>query len=211
MNHTEYDEDYYQRGIETGKSCYQQYRWVPELTLPMAVAMIDTLGIRPGQTVLDFGCALGYLVKAFRLLRRKAFGVDCSEYAIQNADPSVRNLCYFSNGDNKPLIMDMTFDFCVAKDVFEHIEEERLSEEIGRIKAKMMFAVIPLGEDCKYVAPSNGFDKTHVICESKRWWIDQFRYMNWVTRDFSYQIPGIKDSYYEKYPESFGFFILAPL
>ena len=30
-----FDEDYYERGAETGKSLYSHYRWMPELTIPM--------------------------------------------------------------------------------------------------------------------------------------------------------------------------------
>ena len=31
-----FNEDYYERGAETGKSLYSHYRWMPELTIPMA-------------------------------------------------------------------------------------------------------------------------------------------------------------------------------
>ena len=30
-----FDENYYERGAETGKSLYSHYRWMPELTIPM--------------------------------------------------------------------------------------------------------------------------------------------------------------------------------
>ena len=33
-----FDEDYYERGAETGKSLYSHYRWMPELTIPMSVS-----------------------------------------------------------------------------------------------------------------------------------------------------------------------------
>ncbi len=35
------------------------------------------------KTVLDAGCAWGFLVEAFRNRRVEAFGVDISDYAIQ--------------------------------------------------------------------------------------------------------------------------------
>lgn len=90
-----YDEDYYERGIENGVSCYTNYRWLPELTIPMAATMIEYLGIDMGDRILDFGCAKGYLVKAFRLLHREAYGFDISDYARENAHDDIRK--YVSN------------------------------------------------------------------------------------------------------------------
>ena len=35
-----YDKDYFKNGIASGKSCYSNYRWLPELTIPMAYNII---------------------------------------------------------------------------------------------------------------------------------------------------------------------------
>ena len=85
-----YDEEYFERGIENKKSCYTNYRWIPELTIPLAFSMIEYLKISPEEKILDFGCAKGYLVKAFRLLHRQAFGYDISDYAKESAPYDVK-------------------------------------------------------------------------------------------------------------------------
>ena len=87
MTH-KYDEDYFERGVETGKSLYSNYRWIPELTIPICAELIMQLKIGPEDTILDFGCAKGFIVKALRLLHREAYGVDISEYAIKQARKS---------------------------------------------------------------------------------------------------------------------------
>jgi SAM-dependent methyltransferase len=207
-----YDADYFQRGVETGKSCYQNYRWIPELTIPMAMTMIDFLGIKRGDTVLDYGCAFGYLVKAFRLLGRHAFGVDISQYAIGNADPAVKQYCFLRiNGVNFLTgngFVDC-FDFCIGKDVFEHISEQELKFVLSWIDAKIMFAVIPLGDEfLGFHAPVNNRDITHVICRDEEWWSRMFEQNGWTVTDFRFQVAGIKDSYYNKYPQAHGFFTL---
>ena len=39
-----FNEDYYERGAETGKSLYSHYRWMPELTIPMAHHLARYIG-----------------------------------------------------------------------------------------------------------------------------------------------------------------------
>ena len=67
-----YDADYFLRGKQTGRSLYENYRWLPDLTIPMVAAMIRHLGIKPDDKILDFGCARGYVVKAFREMGYRA-------------------------------------------------------------------------------------------------------------------------------------------
>jgi len=204
MNQTIYDADYYERGIESGKSCYVNYRWIAELTIPMAMTMIDLLDIKRGQRVLDYGCSKGYLVKALRLLYRHAWGTDISEYAISHCDPDVESYCFLSGVFPK----DLEFDFCISKDVFEHIAEADLPAVLSSINAKTMFVVIPLGDDNGFSAPANNMDITHVTCKPVEWWAQTFVENGWEFETISKCVPGIKDSYYHKYPDAHGFFVL---
>jgi SAM-dependent methyltransferase len=209
-----YDSDYYERGIETGKSCYSNYRWMPEQTFAMAMTIIDYLNIKRGDTVLDFGCSKGFLVKALNILYRDAWGVDVSNYAIEQCDSQVKNKCILKS--NEPLMdswqianYPKMFDFCIAKDVFEHIEQDDLRQTLLSINANQMLAIVPLGEDGIYRAPSNNMDQSHVICENEYWWASLFECNGWRLKKITLKIPGIKDSYYDKYPTSHGFFILG--
>lgn len=203
-----YDKNYFEYGIETGKSNYSRYRWIPELTIPMAMIMIDYLEIRPEHTILDFGCAKGFLVKAFRWLNRQAYGLDISKYAIENCDSEVKEYC--RKNDPFFLIHEREkFHFCIAKDVFEHIELSTLKNFLQSGIAHKYFAVIPLGRNSKFIAPANDLDITHVNCLTEGEWIDFFINAGCSIDDFTYRINGIKDSYYEKYPRSHGFFTLS--
>jgi len=204
--HEIYDEDYYERGLETGKSIYQNYRWMPEWTIPIAMVMIDCLGIKRGQTVLDYGCAKGYLVKALRLLGRDAHGVDISEYAIKNVDAEVRKYCVLKNDFKMK-----TADFCISKDVFEHISEAELPEVLAWIDAHELFAVIALGDENGYFAPAANLDKTHITCKDGDWWCAMFIENGWKIKHFAYRIAGIKDSYNEISPTAHGFFTLRKI
>ncbi len=122
---------------------------------------------------MDFGCAKGYLVHAFRLLGISACGVDVSEYAISQAsrevEPFVKKI--------SPCSTDFDFcDFLIAKDVLEHIPYEVIDEQLAiiRKKCKSIFSIMPLGQNGKYIIPAYEFDKSHHIRESADWWADRF-------------------------------------
>lgn len=198
-----YDKDYYEYGPESGKSNYSRYRWIPELTIPMAMTIIDYLEIKSHHRVLDLGCAKGYLVKAFHWLRRPfTWGVDTSNYAIENCDPEVKGYCSCDLG-----YFDL-FDFIIAKDVFEHILLGEIADILYRIKYKKIFAVIPLGENGKYRAPANDLDVTHVNCMDESEWTRFFEDHGSTVEKFKFKIDGIKDNYYKNWPMAHGFFIL---
>ena len=203
-----YSEDYFERGLETGLSFYQNYRWIPELTIPMAMTMIDYLGLTREHRILDFGCAKGFLVKALRMLYRQAWGIDISQYAIDNCDPEVKLYCMHPRSilyHSLPL----SYDFCIAKDVFEHMSEGGLKTVLSQLNCRKIFAVIPLGDSTIYRAPINNCDPSHQICATEYWWINFFKENGWYLEDFKLQIPGIKDNYYGQFPDAHGFFLIV--
>ena len=202
MDQSFYDKDYYENGLQTWKSCYQFYQWMPEQTIPLAMTLIDKLGITKDHYILDYGCSKGFLVKAFRMLHRKAWGVDISEYALTHVPEEVKNYCYTTDK-----IDLMYFDFCIAKDVFEHMSMLDLLKLLSNLNANKLFAIIPLGNCGKYYAESNNMDKSHVICETDDWWKEFFHNLGWEIIDFSYTIDGIKESY-RAIPKAHGFFTL---
>ena len=202
MNSDFYDKDYYEHGIKTGKSCYNRYRWMPEETIAMATSMINHLGMKPRAKVLEIGCAFGYLVKALRLLGIRAWGTDISQYAINHVDSEVVKYC------SLPLEkIYEKYDFCIAKDVFEHIKPDSLFELIKNIPARKLFVIVPLGEKGIYFALENSLDKSHVICEDEQWWMRFFRQAGWGLGYYSFGIPGIKEAY-KNIPRAHGFFTL---
>ena len=55
-----FDKSYYESGPQSEKSLYQNFRWIPELTIPLnAHHIVQSMGIMHDQTVMDFGCAKG--------------------------------------------------------------------------------------------------------------------------------------------------------
>ena len=193
---TQYDAEYYERGALTGKSLYRDYRWLPEATIPMAMAMIDVLGIPRHASVLDVGCAKGYLVKALRWLGREAYGYDVSEYAIANADPEVT---MFLGSAPPPKV----FDYAIAKDVLEHFTTDEVQEFLLTVRAKRLFIIVPLGDGRRYHIPANEQDATHIIREDLMWWAQRLHEAKWRLQFARHRIIGIKD-HWAQYPEGHG-------
>jgi SAM-dependent methyltransferase len=201
-----YNEDYFERGIACGISLYDNYRWIPELTIPLAMTLIDHLDIKRTDKVLDIGCAKGYLVKAFRMLYRQAWGIDKSNYAIDKVDPEVIDFCFRCAIGHISYLPD-TFQLAIAKDVFEHLTIEELLVVLHNIHTDRLFVVVPLGEDGKYRVPAYELDKTHLIREDEVWWMSFFEDNDWKVTNFTYRVPGIKDNW-AFYSNGNGFFLL---
>jgi cyclopropane fatty-acyl-phospholipid synthase-like methyltransferase len=188
-----YNEDYYERGVELGISGYSNFRWMPEMTIPVCYRMIEYLGINSTDTILDFGCAKGYVVKGFRLLFKEAYGYDISEYAISKADEDVKP--YLLTGDVTHI--EERFDWLIAKDVFEHIDYEYIDELLAKLSrlANKFFVVVPLADDKKYVVPSYELDKTRIIRESREWWENAFNENGYNILNSVYRVSNIKENY----------------
>jgi SAM-dependent methyltransferase len=199
MGRTYYDEDYFERGVAKGVSGYTDYRWMPERTIPMVSHMCEALGIRYGDTVLDFGCAKGFVTLAFNLLWRDAYGVDISEYAISHSHPDVSDrLRLMNTGEDIPVLCDGEgYDWCIAKDVLEHIAYDDLPSLLKRIGnvCNNLFVVVPLGENGKYVVPSYEHDVTHIIREGLPWWENSLETAGLKVVDASYDARFVKGNY----------------
>jgi len=165
-----FDYNYYERGISSGKSLYENYRWIPELTIPLAHHFIQIMNIKNSDTVLDFGCAKGYLVKAMCLLDVNAYGYDVSEYAISKAPVEIKDKI-----TNK---LSGYYNHIIAKDVLEHVEESDLNSLLKtfHIMTQKICIIVPLSEDqIRYNIEANELDKTHLIRRPLEWWTEQIK------------------------------------
>ena len=197
MNEVEemFDEDYFLRGKETGKSLYRDYRWLPELTIPMVCSIIGHLGIKHDDTILDFGCARGYVVKAFREMGYHAYGFDISEWAVENSDLDVRPYLTCCKG---LMLNTTTYNWIIAKDVLEHIPT--VSDTITRlleVASTGVFAVVPLSavDGNKYVVRCYEKDVTHIHRLTLSSWVSIFARPGWSV-EASYRVKGVKDNYW---------------
>lgn len=115
-------------------------------------------------TVLDAGCALGFLVEALRARGVQAFGLDISEYAIANVHPSIRPFCWVGS------LLDplpQRYDLIVTIEVLEHIPPAEAERAIANLCAHtddILFSSTPF--DYK--------EATHCNVQPPEYWAERF-------------------------------------
>jgi SAM-dependent methyltransferase len=124
--------------------------------------LIETL--RP-RRVLDVGCALGFLVEALRDRGVDAWGVDISQYAIDNVRPDVAMYCWVGSASEH--IGGGPYDLIVCVEVLEHMPEPeaaRAIEQMAALSDTVLFSS----------TPSDFAEPTHVNVQSLSYWIRSF-------------------------------------
>lgn len=84
------------------------------------------------SSVLDAGCAMGFLVEGLRKRGVEASGVDISEYAISQVHESIREFCQVGSL-TEPL--DQRYDLITCIEVLEHLPPEDADTALANLCA----------------------------------------------------------------------------
>jgi hypothetical protein len=150
--HTTITPEYAALNEELHKS-FARYGSNSERHLPRILELLREVG---GQSVIDYGCGKGSLVKA---LTEKAI-------PVQGYDPAM--------GEYKA--RPEPADVLVCTDVLEHIEPECLDAVLADIKAlarKAAFLLIALRYDSTKLLPDG--TNPHKIVQELHWWVAKLR------------------------------------
>ena len=94
----EYGEMYFDGPREFGYGGYRyDGRW-----RPVARDIVDHFRLKPGDKILDVGCAKGFLVKDLLELGIDAYGLDISRYALLNSEREVIGRLHHGSADALP-------------------------------------------------------------------------------------------------------------
>lgn len=120
------------------------------------------------KTVLDAGCASGYLVEALRDLGVQAYGVDISEYAISIAREDIKGYLYVQSlTDDLPKDFPKTYDLVVTIEVLEHLyadDGKKAIEKLCTYSDTIIFTSTPYDLN----------NKTHVNVQQREYWVEIF-------------------------------------
>ena len=116
------------------------------------------------STVLDAGCAMGFLVECLRERGIEAWGLDVSEYAIQNVHPDVQPYCWAGSVFES---FPRKYDLIVCIEVLEHLpqpESEQALANLCRHTDDILFSSTPV--DYK--------ETTHFNVQQPEYWAEMF-------------------------------------
>ena len=99
-----------------------------------------------GDSVLDIGCAKGFMIYDMQLLIQglQVSGIDISEYAIDNAKEEVKNFCKVANATDLPFA-DKSIDVSISITTLHNLEEKELVRallEIERVTKRGSFITL---------------------------------------------------------------------
>lgn len=153
-----FDQNYY------ANSCGRPYqRDVDWLNFFGKVAEKIKIEINP-STVLDAGCAFGFLVEKLREQGIQAFGSDISEYAISQTHESIKPFCWVGSLVEP---IEQKYDLIVSIEVLEHIDKKN--------SEKALINLCNATDDILFSStPFDYKESTHVNVNNPDYWSEQF-------------------------------------
>lgn len=163
--------------------CYGGYRYMPGRWMPVAQAMIEHYGLKPGDKVLDIGCGKGFLLYEISLLvpEIEIYGIDISEYAIANSKEEIKDRLQIGNANQLPF-PDDHFDLVYSITTLHNLHNYDLSQalvEMERVGKKNRYICV---ESYRNEVEKANLLYWQVTCEAFctpeewNWWFKQTGY-----------------------------------
>jgi len=125
---------------------YGGFNYLPRFWQPVVPTLQDHFGLRAGSSLLDVGCAKGFMLHDLALLipGMVVKGIDVSEYAIANAIDDMKPHVQVADARKLPF-PDKSFDVVISINTIhnlERAESARALREIERVARKGAFITI---------------------------------------------------------------------
>lgn len=123
-----YDEDYFDGNRKYGYGgYYYDGRW-----RPVAQDIVNYYQLQQGASILDIGCAKGFLMQDLLALGYDVKGVDISSYAIRCADKVLDGRLYWASADLLPFD-DKAFDLVLSINTIHNLPREGAKKALQEI------------------------------------------------------------------------------
>jgi SAM-dependent methyltransferase len=134
------------------------------------------------RSVLDAGCAMGFLVEGLRARGVEAFGIDVSEYAISKIDETIAEYCQVGSL-TEPL--PRRYDLITCVEVVEHIPAADAETVISTLCAATDRLLLS-------TSPDDYTEATHLNVQPPEYWsllLAREGFFRAVDQDISYLTP----------------------
>jgi protein-L-isoaspartate(D-aspartate) O-methyltransferase len=126
--------------------CYGGYNYIPGRWAPVAKAMADHYQLKAGDRVLDVGCGKGFQLYELALAvpGLEIYGIDISEYAIENAHEGVKDRLQVGNATSLPFddgFFDYVFSINTLHNLFNYQLDAAL-REIVRVSSDRSYICV---------------------------------------------------------------------
>lgn len=173
-----YDAEYFTKGTKSNYAPYAPGGWA-EWLADMVVSYLAP------ESVLDVGCAYGFVVGRLREVGIAATGFDISDYAISRADLRVRPHIWIGDASDRSSY-DEEVDLVLATELPEHLTEEQSESFLRNARsvaqrALLLTAMYPDGQE-----PDPSFietDHSHINVKPVSWWLELARRCGWEIDD----------------------------
>src|SRR3989338_3324411 len=163
----QYGEMYFDGPREYGYGGYRyDGRWIP-----VAEDIVRHFDLKPGDRVLDVGCAKGFLVKDLMKVcpGLEAFGLDISEYALMHCEPEVVGRLHLGNALRLPF-PDGSFQAVLSINTIHNLDRAGCLQALREMER---------------LAPGRGF----VQVDAYRTEAEQKLFLDWVLTAVSHGTP----------------------
>ena len=185
---------------------YGGYHYHSKYWNNVVIDFMNYFGLNSSSSLLDIGCAKGFMVYAMSLLGKDASGVDISEYAIGASIPQVKDKLSLINSPDE---ISGHYDLLMAKDVLEHVPYDILPGMLKtfRTKCSKILVAVPLGENKKFRIRQYEMDVTHIIREPEEFWLKALGDAGFKIKFFDYQMGNLKGNWTKTHPFGNAFII----
>ncbi len=130
---------------------YGGFNYMARFWQPVVPTFRDHFGLKAGDSLLDVGCAKGFMLHDMAELipGLKVTGVDVSEYAIANAMPDMKPHVRVADARRLPYD-DKSFDVVISVNTVHNLEREECGQalrEIERVARRGAFITVDAYRD----------------------------------------------------------------
>jgi len=171
---------------------YGGFKYNPKFWQPVIPDFIKYWGLNSKSSVLDVGCAKGFMLYDMNKLIPGITikGIDISDYAINNSMPEIKKFVQVANAKKLPF-PDNSFDVVISINTIHNLERSECAEslhEISRVSKKYSFVTVDAyrnKEEKKNMFAWNLTAKTIMSAEEWKFFFEENSYKG----DYNWFIP----------------------